>query len=217
MKIISLNVGLPRLFMYKGYTINSGIFKLPVSGPVALRTLDLDGDRQADLSVHGGAYKAVYAYPSEHYAFWKHELRGMDLPWGVFGENFTTEGVLEDDVHVGDVFEIGSARVMVRQPRMPCYKLAAKFQREDMVEKFMRSGRSGFYFSVEKEGVVENGDSFKSVSQNGGGVTISEMNRLFFREKYNRKLLQKAIDTAALPQYLRDYFEERLERPAAKV
>lgn len=175
MKIISLNVGLPRLFMYQGVTINSGIFKTPVVGPVGLRTLDLDGDRQADLSVHGGPYKAVYAYPSEHYAFWKNELPGIDLPWGAFGENFTTEGLLEDDVNVGDQFEIGSALVIVRQPRMPCYKLAAKFKREDMIEKFLRSGRSGFYFSVEKEGVVENGNSFKTVSKNPTGITISEM------------------------------------------
>jgi MOSC domain-containing protein YiiM len=217
MKIISLNIGLPRLFMYKGVTINSGIFKSPVSGPVALRTFDLDGDRQADLSVHGGVYKAVYAYPSEHYAFWKNALPGMDLPWGAFGENFTIEGLLEDDVHVGDEFEIGTARVMVRQPRMPCYKLAAKFQREDMIQKFLKSGKSGFYFSVEKEGVVENGDSFKLLNSNPSGVIISEMNRLYFREKYNRSLLQKAIDTPQLPQDWRDYFEERIDRIAANV
>jgi len=217
MKIISLNVGLPRLFMYQGVTINSGIFKEPMAGPVTLRTLDLDGDRQADLSVHGGVYKAVYAYPSEHYPFWKTELPEMELSWGAFGENFTTEGLLEDDLHVGDQFEIGSALVMVRQPRMPCYKLAAKFQRDDMIETFLRGGRSGFYFSVEKEGVVENGNSFSTVSQSLDGVTISEMNRLFFREKYNRKLLEKAIDTAPLPQDWRDYFEQRLVRAAARV
>lgn len=203
--------------MYQGATINTGIFKTPVSGPVALRTLNLDGDRQADLTVHGGVYKAVYAYPSEHYPFWRKELPDMDLPWGMFGENFTTEGLSEDDLHVGDQFQIGAARVMVRQPRMPCYKLAAKFQRDDMIERFLRAGRSGFYFSVEKEGVVENGDSFEKISQNPEGVTISEINRLFFREKYNRTLLQKAIRTALLPQDWRDYFQERLERPAARA
>ena len=217
MKILSLNIGLPRLFLYQGVTINSGIFKKPIAGPVTLRTLDLDGDRQADLSVHGGVYKAVYAYPSEHYPFWKSELPEMELSWGAFGENFTTEGLFEDDLHVGDQFEIGSARVMVRQPRMPCYKLAAKFQRDDMIEKFLRAGRSGFYFSVEKEGVVESGNSFSTVSQSLEGVTISEMNRLFFREKYNRKLLQKAIGTASVPQDWRDYFEQELVRAAARV
>ena len=203
--------------MYKGATINTGIFKSPVSGPVALRTLNLDGDRQADLSVHGGVYKAVYAYPSEHYPFWKRELPHMDLPWGAFGENFTTEGLLEDDLHVGDQFQVGSALVMIRQARMPCYKLAAKFQRDDIIERFLRSGLSGFYFSVEKEGVVQNGDSFQPIGLNPDGVTIAEMNRLFFREKYSRKLLQKAIATGPLPQDWREYFQERLDRPAARV
>ena len=149
MKLISLNVARPRLTVYKGATINTGIFKKPVSGRVALRTLNLDGDQQADLSVHGGPYKAVYAYPSEHYAYWRQELPGMELPWGVFGENFTTEGLSEDELHVGDRVRIGSSTLMVRQPRMPCYKLAAKFQRDDMIERFLVSGRSGFYFSVE--------------------------------------------------------------------
>jgi MOSC domain-containing protein YiiM len=118
-KVLSLNVARPRLTVYKGATINTGIFKIPVSGAVRLRTLNLDGDRQADLSVHGGPYKAVYAYPSEHYDYWRHELPDMDLPWGMFGENFTTTGLFEDDLHVGDRFAIGSAEIMVRQMRMP--------------------------------------------------------------------------------------------------
>jgi MOSC domain-containing protein YiiM len=133
-KLVSLNVARPRLTIYQGATINTGIFKEQVSGRVALRTLNLDGDQQADLSVHGGPYKAVYAYPSEHYEYWRRQLPGMDLPWGMFGENFTTEGLTEDALHVGDRFRIGSSTVMVRQPRMPCYKLAAKFQRDDMIE-----------------------------------------------------------------------------------
>ena len=124
MKLISLNVARPRLAVYQGMTLNTGIFKKPVSGRVMLRTLNLDGDRQADLSVHGGPYKAVYAYPSEHYEYWRGELPGIDLPWGAFGENFTTQGLAEVDVQIGDVLKVGSAVVMVRQPRMPCYKLA---------------------------------------------------------------------------------------------
>ena len=213
MKLVSLNVARPRLVVYQGKTINTGIFKEPVSGPVQLRTLNLDGDRQADLSVHGGLYKAVYGYASEHYPFWRQEL-GVDLPWGMFGENLTTSGLTEEELHVGDRFQIGEAIVMVRQPRTPCYKLAAKFQRDDMLERFLLSDRSGFYFSVEQEGAVAADDDLQLLKRNHDGITISEMNRLFVREKYNQKLLRKAIDTVAVPDNWRDYFLERLHRPA---
>jgi MOSC domain-containing protein YiiM len=216
-KLISLNVARPRLTLYKGASINTGIFKTPVSGRIALRMLNLDGDQQADLSVHGGPFKAVYAYPSEHYGFWRQELPAMELPRGTFGENFTTEGLSEDNLHVGDRFRIGSAVVMIRQPRMPCYKLAARFQRDDMIERFLVSGRSGFYFSVEQEGEVANGDSFELISQNRDGITIAEMNRLFVQERYNRALLQKAIATAALPESWREYFLPRLNRSAVRA
>lgn len=214
MKLVSLNVARPRLAVYKGKTITTGIFKQPVSGAVQLRTLNLDGDRQADLSVHGGPHKAVYAYPSEHYPDWRRELPGVDLPWGMFGENFTTTGLAEDELHVGDRFQIGSSIVMVRQPRTPCYKLAAKFQRDDMLERFLLSGRSGFYFSVEQEGSVAADDVFQLLRRNQDGITISEMNRLFVREKYNQDLLRKAIHTAALPEDWREYLSERVDRPA---
>lgn len=215
MKIVSLNVSRPQLVVYEGSTISTGIFKKPVSGPVHLRTLNLDGDRQADLSVHGGPNKAVYAYPSEHYPFWRQELPGTDLPFGMFGENFTTAGLSEDDLHIGDRFQIGSAIVMVRQPRTPCYKLAIKFKRDDMLERFLVSGRSGFYFSVEQEGTVAAGDSFALLTRDGQGITIAEMNRLLVSERYDHRLLRKAIGTAALPQHWHDYFSERLQRLAA--
>jgi len=215
MKLISLNVARPRLVVYKGTTINTAIFKQPVSGPVLLRTLNLDGDRQADLSVHGGPYKAVYAYPSEHYGFWRQELPGMNLPWGIFGENFTTEGLFEKDLHVGDRLRIGTAVVMVRQPRTPCYKLAAKFQRDDMLDRFLRSGRSGFYFSVEQEGAVEAGESFEFLSHETDAVTIAEMNRLFVEDKYNRALIEKAVSTPGLPEDWRGYLARRLPGAAA--
>ena len=188
-----------------------GIFKKPVSGRVALRTLNLDGDRQADLSVHGGPYKAVLCLPFEHHEYWRRQLPGVDLPLGMFGENFTTEGLAEDELHVGDRFRIGSCTVMVRQPRMPCYKLAARFQRDDMIERFLHSSRSGFYFSVEQEGEVGVGDSFELISQNQAGITIAEMNRLFVREKYNQDLLQKAIATVPLPETWHEYFLPRLK------
>ena len=214
MKLVSLNVARPQLVVYNGRTINTGIFKQSVSGPVQLRTLNLDGDRQADLSVHGGPYKAVYGYPVEHYPFWLQELPGTDLPWGMFGENFTTSGLAEGELHVGDRFRIGSSIVMVRQPRTPCYKLAAKFQRDDILERFLLSGRSGFYFSVEQEGSVAAEDDFQLLTRNQDGITIAEMNRLFVREKYNQDLLRKAIHTAALPENWREYFAERLEQAA---
>jgi MOSC domain-containing protein YiiM len=215
-KLISLNVARPRLTLYKGTTINTGIFKQPVSGPVFLRTLNLDGDRQADLSVHGGPNKAVYGYPSEHYSFWRQELPGMDLPWGMFGENFTTEGLAEHDLHVGDRLQIGSAIVMVRQPRTPCYKLAAKFQRDDMLDHFLESGRSGFYFSVEQEGTVAAGDSFEFLSREQNAITIEEMNRLFVTDKHNHVLLEKAIASPALPESWRDYLAKRLSGTAVE-
>jgi MOSC domain-containing protein YiiM len=216
-KILSLNVARPKLVAYQGNTISTGIFKQPVSGPVRLRTLNLDGDRQADLSVHGGPNKAVYGYPSEHYAFWRQELPGMDLPWGMFGENFTTTSLSEDDLHVGDRFQIGSAVVMVRQPRTPCYKLAAKFQRDDILERFLVSGRSGFYFSVEQEGTVEAGDAFKLLERVHDGITISEVNRLIAFDRYNRDLLHKAVATSAVPEHWRDLFSERIHRLATSV
>ena len=215
MKLISLNVARPRLVLYHGQSISTGIFKRPVSGAVMLRTLNLDGDQQSDLSVHGGPYKAVYGYPSEHYEFWRQELPEAKPSWGAFGENFTTEGLLEGDLHVGDRLRIGAAILMVRQPRSPCYKLAAKFQRDDMIERFLRSGRSGFYFSVEQEGLVQVGDAFEFLSREQHAATIAELNRLYVDDRYNRELLDKAIGSAALPQSWRDYLQERLNRMQA--
>jgi MOSC domain-containing protein YiiM len=216
-KLLSVNVARPHLMVYKGATISTGIFKNPVTGRVALRTLNLDGDRQADLSVHGGPYKAVYGYPSEHYEHWRKELPEPNLPWGAFGENFTTVGLGENELHVGDRFRIGSSTVMVRQPRMPCYKLVAKFQRDDMIQRFLASGLSGFYFSVEQEGDVGDGDAFDLISRNSDGITIAEMNRLFVREKYNYDLLQKAVATTDLPETWREYFLPRLNDPAVRT
>jgi len=211
MRLIALNVARPRLAVYGDQTVSTGIFKQPVSGPVRLRCLNLDGDRQADLAVHGGPFKAVYAYPSEHYDFWREQLPGTQLPPGMFGENFTTEGLFERDLHIGDRLQIGTALIMVRQPRIPCYKLALKFRRQDILERFFRSGRSGFYFSVEQEGVVESGNSFEFLSRETEAITISEVNVLFAEEKYNRTLLERALATPALPEYWRDYFRKRVE------
>src|SRR5205807_9963856 len=163
MKILSVNVGLPKEVTWQAKLVTTGIFKEPVNAPVMLRTLNLDGDRQADLTVHGGVNKAVYVYPSEHYGYWRTELPGIDLPSGMFGENFTTEGLLEEAIYIGDRFRIGETEVMVTEPRMPCYKLGIKFGRPDIVKRFLASRRTGFYFAVFREGMVGTSDAIKLI------------------------------------------------------
>jgi MOSC domain-containing protein YiiM len=212
MKIVSLNVGRPRLVMRNDEPVSTAIFKEPVTGRVMLRTLNLDGDRQADLTVHGGPEKAVYLYPSEHYAFWKQELPDMDLPWGMFGENFTAEGILETETHIGDRFRIGAAELMVTQPRMPCYKLGIRFGRTDIIRRFLASERTGFYFSVLQEGEVGAGDEVQLIEKNTSGVRVVDVTRLYGSEKDNVDLMQRAIATEALPESWRDYFRKRIEK-----
>ena len=210
-KIVSLNVGLPREVTWKGDSVMTGIFKAPVAGPLMLRILNLDGDQQADLSVHGGVHKAVYAYPSEHYDFWRNELPDMNLPFGMFGENFTTEGLLEDSVNIGDRFRVGKAELMVTQPRMPCYKLGIKFGRADMVKRFLLSRRTGFYFAVVQEGEVEAGDEIELLDRDRNGLTVADVTRLYAFEKDDLKTLRRALETEALPASWRDYFRQRIE------
>lgn len=210
MKIISLNVGRPRLVMRNDEPVSTGIYKEPVDGRVMLRTLNLDGDRQADLTVHGGPQKAVYVYPSEHYTFWKRELPDMDLPWGMFGENFTTEGMFETEINIGDRFRIGSAEVMVTQPRMPCYKLGIRFGRTDIIKGFLASERTGFYLSVLKEGEVGVDDAFELFDKNASGVRVVDVTRLYGSDKKNVELLRRAIATEALPESWKEYFRKRI-------
>jgi MOSC domain-containing protein YiiM len=190
--------------------VSTGIYKEPVDGRVMLRTLNLDGDRQADLTVHGGPQKAVYVYPSEHYAFWKRELPDMDLPWGMFGENFTTEGMFETEINIGDRFRIGSAEVMVTQPRMPCYKLGIRFGRTDIIKRFLASERTGFYLSVLKEGEVGVDDAFELFDKNASGVRVVDVTRLYGSDKKNVELLRRAIATEALPESWKEYFRKRI-------
>ena len=209
MKVLSVNVALPRLVAWKGQTFKTGIFKKPVAAPVMMRQLDLDGDRQADLSVHGGPYKAVYAYPSEHYAVWRKELPEMELPWGQFGENLTTEGMSEKDTHIGDVLRVGQATVQVTQPRVPCLKLAAKFQRDDILQRFVQSGRSGFYFSVIEEGLVAAGDAIEQLQEDENGISVSDINTLIYQGR-DLPLLRRAIRLDALPLDWREHFAEQL-------
>jgi MOSC domain-containing protein YiiM len=210
MRIVSVNVAQPREVAWKGMLVSTGIFKKPVGRRLMLRRLNLDGDQQADLSVHGGPGKAVYAYPSEHYEFWGREL-GRDLDWGMFGENFTLAGLLEDQVRVGGRYRIGSAEVMVTQPRVPCYKLALKFGRDDIIKRFLQSGRSGFYLSVLEEGEVGPGDALEKVGEAGDGtLTIAEVNWLYLHEKSNVELLKRAVRVSALPAGWRSYFAKGL-------
>lgn len=212
MKLISINVGLPRAVTWQGKPVTTGIFKEPVSGPVILRRLNLEGDRQADLSVHGGADKAVYVYPAEHYDYWQTELPGTPLPWGAFGENFTVAGLLEDEVNIGERFRVGGAEVMVTQPRLPCYKMGVKFGRADMVKRFLASRRTGFYVAVLKEGQVEAGDAIELISRDENKVTVADITRLYAFDKADAATLQRAIQVEALPEGWVDYFQSQLEK-----
>src|SRR5688572_26610046 len=211
-KLISVNVGLPRIVMQNGDPVSTGIFKEPVAGRVMLRTLNLDGDGQADLSVHGGPSKAVYVYPSEHYDYWKRELPDIDLPWGMFGENFTTAGLFETELNIGDKFRVGSAVVAVTEPRMPCYKLAIRFRRPDIVKRFLASERTGFYFSVLREGDVAAGDPIQLMERSEYSLKVSDVTRLYTGEKHNTDLLRRAIEVEPLPQSWRSYFQHRLAK-----
>jgi MOSC domain-containing protein YiiM len=212
MKVVSVNVGLPQEVTWKGRTVTTGIYKDPVKGPIMARKLNLDGDRQADLTVHGGEDKAVYAYPSEHYEYWKHELPDDEFFWGKFGENLTLEGLLEDEIGIGDIFRIGSATMVVTQPRMPCYKLGIKFGRDDMVKRFLQSGLSGFYFAVVKEGEVAAGDPIELIEQEPHRVKVSEITRLYTSDKHNLELMRRAIEVSALPESWREYLLQRIEK-----
>src|SRR4030095_11884123 len=178
--------------------VTTGIFKDPVDGPVRLRTLNLDGDRQADLKVHGGIHKAVYAYPAEHYDYWHRELPGVELPWGMFGENLTTEGLFESGVNIGDRFRIGSAELVAAQPRLPCYKLALKFGRDDIIKRFLDSRRTGLYFAVLEEGDFSAGDSIELISPDPHQVTIAEITRLFLDGKDDVEGLGRALQVDGL-------------------
>lgn len=231
MKLISLNVGLPREVSWHNTIVTTGIFKQPVSGRLALRKLNLDGDRQADLRVHGGEYKAVYCYPVEHYAYWKQQLPGRDLPFAIFGENFTTEGLLEDSVHLGDRFAVGSAEVVVTQPRLPCYKLGIRFQSDEMIKRFLLSARTGFYLAVTRVGQVAAGDEIHLLSRDPSAVPVSEITRLYVAihahdessaappvkafSDADAAVVHRALQVAALPESWKIYLRESLPRVSA--
>jgi MOSC domain-containing protein YiiM len=207
-KLISIQVGRPRIVLQHGQEVSTGIFKAPVEMRLHLREFNLDGDQQADLSVHGGQNKAVYAYPSEHYAFWKNELPGVDLPWGSFGENFTTAGLLESDVCIGDRFQIGTAEVVVTQPRLPCFKLNLKFDRDDMIKRFLASHFTGFYLRVLREGEIGAGDEIVQKRQDENRVTVLDTLRIYLHESDSSELLHRALQVKYLSPSWRKEFSE---------
>ncbi len=211
-KLIAVSVGVPREVLWKGETHTTSIFKSPVEGSVALRRHNLEGDQQSDLSVHGGPTKAVYVYPSEHYEFWKRELPDAELPWGSFGENLTVAGLGEDNVCVGDEFKVGTARVVVTDPRMPCVKLAIRFGRPDMVKRFLKSQRTGFYFGVVEEGSLQADDELEPLSKHPDRLAVSDVTRLYSTDRSNVDLLRKAIAVSALPESWSSYFAHQLAK-----
>jgi MOSC domain-containing protein YiiM len=217
MKLLSLHCGLPREVVWHGRKVTTSIFKEPVPGRIALRTLNLDGDRQSDLSVHGGKDKAVYCYPVEHYEYWKAELPGHALPLGAFGENFMTEGLNEDSVHIGDRISIGSAEVVVSQPRLPCYKLGIRFESDGMVKRFLASQRTGFYLAVTREGEVGAGDEIKVLRHHPNSISVSEITRLYIAKEYDKedfRRVRTALDLEALPESWKKFLQEKVTSSA---
>lgn len=216
MRLLSLNVGLPRQVRFQGELVTTGIFKKPVQGSVRLRKLNLEGDKQADLKVHGGVDKAVYAYAGEHYDYWRQELPDMSLPWGMFGENFTTEGMFEESVNIGDQFKVGTANLIATQPRMPCYKLGVKFGSMDMIKRFLASGLTGVYFKVMKEGELEQGDEIKLIKKAENSVTVKDIVRIYTIDKDDIQTIERAIKIKDLPNGWRYHFIKQLEQVGKK-
>jgi MOSC domain-containing protein YiiM len=210
MRVLSVNVGLPREVSWRGKLVTTGIYKEPVAGRVAIRALNLDGDGQADLRVHGGRDKAVYAYPSESYERWSRERPELDLAPGAFGENLTTEGVLEENVSVGDRFRVGTAELVVTQPRLPCFKLGLKMGRAEFVTEFLERGLFGFYLAVAREGEVEAGDPVVELRRDPNGLRVTEISRLYLRGRDDLEGMRRAAALDALPASWREYFRKRL-------
>jgi MOSC domain-containing protein YiiM len=215
-RLLSVNVSRPREISHNGRVVRTGIFKEPVSGRVMLRTLNLDGDGQADLVNHGGADRAVYAYPSENYRYWQRELGRDDLVFGQFGENFTVSEITEDDAHIGDVFRVGGALVQVSQPRPPCFKLGIRMGMPGFLKPFLASGRVGFYLRVLEEGEVGAGDAFEIVERDPERMTVREVSDLLFFESDNLEGARRALRIEALSPGWRDSFEERVMKSASR-
>jgi MOSC domain-containing protein YiiM len=219
MKVLSVNVGLPRKVLFNGQTITTAIFKDPVKGPIMLRKINLDGDKQADLTVHGGVDKAVYSYPTEHYDYWRKQYPNIDIIWGMFGENFTTQGLMEDTVNIGDQVQIGSAKLVATQPRMPCYKLGVRFGIMEIIRRFLSSGRPGIYFKVLKQGEVKTDDKIEIIEKDKNNVTVKDIVRLYINRDHvdNIETMRRAIKISALPEGWKYEFQQNIEQLEHKL
>jgi MOSC domain-containing protein YiiM len=204
MRVISVNVGRPQTVPWHKKTVLTSIWKHPVQGKVHVAPVNLAGDEQSDLTVHGGPNKAVYGYPTEHYEYWRGEIPDAELPWGAFGENLSTEGLLENDVAIGDRFRIGSAELIATQPRIPCFKLGIRFGDDRMVKRFMASRRSGFYFKIAKEGQIEAGHGIERLSRSEDPVTIAQIVGMFTGDIDDAVLARRAIAAEALPPFWKE-------------
>ena len=212
MKLVALSVGGPREVEWRGEMVRTSIFKQQVEGPRHVSLTNIDGDTQSDLTVHGGVWKAVYAYPSEHYPFWRDELGAPALSWGDFGENLTTDGLLEPDACVGDRCRIGTAEFAVSQPRLPCFKLGIRLGRPDIVKRFEHSGRSGFYLSVIREGQLQAGDRVERISRDERRLSIAALLRLLNDHDRDAGMLEVAASHPSLSASWRDRFRSLAEK-----
>jgi MOSC domain-containing protein YiiM len=203
MRIQSVNVGLPRTVEWHGRTVTTGIFKEAVAGPVQLDLLNFDGDRQADLTVHGGPDKAVYAYDTAHYAVWQEQLTRSDWSPGLFGENLTTSGLLEPAVRIGDLFRIGTAVLRAVQPRFPCYKVNIRFDDPGMVRHFTQVGRPGIYFRVIEAGAVQVGDPIELIEAADTDITIQTVADIVTSRQADAQLLDRVLELPHLPVMLK--------------
>ena len=210
MRVVSVNVGEPRPVTYRGKTVQTGIWKHSVDGRIAIVGDNLVGDRQADLRVHGGRDKAIYGYPSEHYAWWRERLPDADLSWGAFGENLTVEGLSESEVRVGERFRVGDAELTITQPRTPCFKLGIKFARPQMVKEFLRSERSGFYFAIVRPGTIGAGDAIERVHAEPESPTVTELVRLSVADDVDAATLRRLVALPGLAASWREEFAKRL-------
>ena len=215
-RVVSVDVGQPRKVPWRSAIVTTPIFKEPVFGPVRVAGVNLDGDRQADLSVHRGPCKAAYVYPAEHYPAWEQEL-GRPLPSGAFGENLTVSGLpLEDAICIGDRLRAGSAELLVVQPRLPCFKLGVRFNDPGMLRRFLVSGRTGYSLRILTEGDVAADDAIDVVERHPGRVPVSEVTRLFTRDPHDVEGLRRVLAVDALPADWRPTFEEALALAMAR-
>lgn len=206
MKVLSVHVGSLQEMLRNGKKIQTGIFKQRVEGPIEVTPLGLEGDQQANKKLHGGVYKAICIYPSEHYDLWKEELGNPSLSFGDFGENLTTVGLMEGDICLGDRLRIGSVEMVVTQPREPCITLNARLDTKDLSARIRKSGRSGFYCSVEREGTIENDDSIEYISRDENKVSVSDFNRIINGEREVADIIFRASKIDALPSRLKSQF-----------